>query len=84
MDIVLLAFFASFGVVFTLWKIFGMKALKYDWFFDILLTVGLPICFYGTYKGMMLAVFTGIFVSIELFILKKLLYVKPTKKGKKK
>jgi len=73
MEIVLLAFFTSLGLVFTLWKIFGMYALKYDWAFDIFFTVVMPILLVGTYAGMMTSILAGIMMSIELYILKKLI-----------
>ena len=73
MEVILLALVASLGLAFTLFKIFGLNALRYDWFFDVLFTVALPICLSGSYNGMVLAIFSGIFLSIELFIMKKML-----------
>ncbi len=49
------------------------KILGYDWAIDLMVTLGLPILFYGTYSGMMTAVITGLSISFILWIAKNLI-----------
>jgi len=54
-------------------KTFLQKLLGYDWAVDLIVTLGLPIVFMGTYSGMMTAVITGLFVSLILWITKNVI-----------
>ena len=72
MDILVLALIASSGLTFTLFKLLGEKTLRYDWMIDITFTVILPILFSGSFAGMTLALLTGIFLSLQLFAIKKI------------
>jgi hypothetical protein len=49
------------------------RVLGYDWAVDLLVTLGLPILFIGTYSGVMTAVVTGLAVSFILWITKNLM-----------
>ena len=77
----------AFGLVAITAKFsrsFLEKVLGYDWIFDIVITLGLPLIFYGTYSGMMTAVVTGLSISLMLWISKNLLgYQKLSRNGKK-
>ena len=83
MEVIFLAIIASWGLVFTLWKLLGMNALKYDWAIDTVFTVLFPMLLSGSFDGMVLALLTGIFLSVELFALKKMLYKEPEETKKK-
>ncbi len=54
-------------------KTFLQKLLGYDWAVDLIVTLGLPIVFMGTYVGMMTAVITGLCVSLILWITKNVI-----------
>jgi len=78
MDTIILALVAGTGIVFTILKIFPTrKALHYDYLFDIFFTIILPIFLSGSYSGMVLAIITGIVISVELFILKLMIGTEP-------
>lgn len=51
------------------------KVLYFDKWIDLFFTIVLPILFYGTFHGMILAVFSGLFLSLFLLISK--VFVKP-------
>lgn len=52
-------------------KIGGRKTIGSDIFVDVIITVTLMICFYGTFSGMTAAMVGGLCASIVLFIMKK-------------
>ena len=52
-------------------KIGGRKTIGNDIFVDVLITVTLMVCFYGTFSGMTAAMVGGLCASIVLFLLKK-------------
>jgi len=49
-------------------KGFLQKLLGYEWIVDLIVTLGLPILFMGTYSGMISAVVTGLSISLILWI----------------
>jgi len=83
MEILLLSLAAGSGLCFTIFKttaalgISIKKVLHYDWMFDIAITLVLPCLLTQSTTGMMIAIFTGIVLSIELLILKKLIGSEP-------
>lgn len=78
MEIILLSIVAGSGLTFTLCKVFPIKKmLHYDYMFDIFFTLVLPIILMGSMSGMMIAILSGITLSIELWVLKKLIGSEP-------
>ena len=70
MEILTLSVIAGFGILFTLVRTVPYKFLiKNHIWFDIFFTALLPWLFAGSLQGMMIAVFSGITVTISLFIL---------------
>jgi uncharacterized membrane protein YcaP (DUF421 family) len=55
-------------------KIGGRKAIGHDVFVDVIITITLLICFYGTFSGTTAAMVGGLCASIVLFILKKTMW----------
>ena len=49
-------------------KGFLQKLLGYEWIVDLVITLGLPILFMGTYSGMISAVVTGLSISLILWV----------------
>ncbi len=49
-------------------KVGGRKTIGNDIFVDVLITVTLLVCFYGTFSGMAAAMVGGLFASIILFV----------------
>lgn len=47
------------------------KMLGYDWAVDIVVTLGLPLLFIGTYSAMVSGVITGLCMSAILYVAKK-------------
>lgn len=69
-------FLTAVGFVVIAAKIspsFLKKALGYDWILDLSFTLGIMFLFgsTGTVSGMMIAVITGLFISLTLFVTKK-------------
>jgi hypothetical protein len=51
--------------------------LHYDYLFDAFFTLVLPMLLMGSMQGMMIAILSGITLSIELWILKKIVGSEP-------
>ena len=63
--------FSALGLLLLALKIGGRKTIGNDIFVDVLITVTLMVCFYGTFSGMTAAMVGGLCASIVLFLLKK-------------
>jgi uncharacterized membrane protein YdjX (TVP38/TMEM64 family) len=64
---------AAAGFLFLLFK-FGVKrVISYDIIFDVLITTLLVVVLWGTFSGMMAALFGGLIVSVILFTLKRVM-----------
>ncbi len=63
--------FSALGLLLLALKVGGRKTIGNDIFVDVLITVTLLVCFYGTFSGMAAAMVGGLFASIILFVLKK-------------
>ena len=63
--------FSALGLLLLALKVGGRKTIGNDIFVDVLITVTLMVCFYGTFSGMAAAMVGGLFASIILFVLKK-------------
>jgi hypothetical protein len=69
MEILILALFTAIGKLIILFKFFPpKKVLYFEKWIDLAACVGLPIMLYGTFSGMILALFSGLFLSIMLFV----------------
>ena len=67
----LVGILSALGLLLLALKAGGRKTIGNDIFVDVLITVTLMVCFYGTFSGMAAAMVGGLSASIVLFILKK-------------
>lgn len=56
----------AFGII--MWKVNLSFFAKYHWQTDIAVSAGLATLFFGTFKGMVIALVAGIFMSIFLML----------------
>ena len=61
---------SALGLLLLALKFGGRKTIGSDVFVDILITLTLMVCFYGTFSGMAAAMLGGLVASIILFIMK--------------
>lgn len=67
MEIVILSFFTALGKIIIISKVFTLaKALRYEKWIDLFFAVLLPILFFGTFHGALLAIFSGLWLSLML------------------
>ena len=72
MSIVWMSAASSAGFYLILRKVMSRKAfLKTNVFWDVLLTLGLPLLFLGTFSGMITAILTGLIFTIGTALIKK-------------
>lgn len=77
MEFVILGFFTALGKLLVLWKLFGIsKVLWFEKWIDLFFTILFPLLFIGTFSGALLAVFSGLWLSLMLRCIS--LFVKPT------
>ena len=67
----LIGIISALGLLLLALKAGGRKTIGNDIFVDVLITVTLMVCFYGTFSGMAAAMVGGLAASITLFVLKK-------------
>ena len=67
----LIGIFSALGLLLLALKAGGRKTIGNDIFVDVLITVTLMVCFYGTFSGMAAAMVGGLTASMILFVLKK-------------
>ena len=67
----LVGILSALGLLLLALKAGGRKTIGNDIFVDVLITITLMVCFYGTFSGMAAAMVGGLCASIVLFILKK-------------
>ena len=68
---ILVGIFSALGLLILALKAGGKKAIGHNIFVDVLITVTLMVCFYGTFSGMAAAMVGGLCASIVLFVMKK-------------
>lgn len=68
---ILVGILSALGLLLLALKAGGKKAIGHDIFVDVLITVTLMVCFYGTFSGMTAAMIGGLTASIVLFLMKK-------------
>ncbi len=62
---------SALGLLILALKAGGRKAIGHDIFVDVLITVTMMVCFYGTFSGMTAAMIGGLSASLVLFVMKK-------------
>ena len=67
----LVGILSALGLLLLALKAGGRKTIGNDIFVDVLITVTLMVCFYGTFSGMTAAMVGGLTASRVLFVLKK-------------
>jgi hypothetical protein len=67
----LVGILSALGLLLLALKAGGRKTIGNDIFVDVLITVTLMVCFYGTFSGMAAAMVGGLTASLVLFVLKK-------------
>lgn len=67
----LVGILSALGLLILALKAGGRKAIGHDIFVDVLITVTLMVCFYGTFSGMTAAMVGGLSASVVLFVMKK-------------
>lgn len=68
---ILVGILSALGLLLLALKIGGRKAIGHDVFVDVIITITLLLCFYGTFSGTTAAMVGGLCASIVLFIMKK-------------
>tara|TARA_R100000544_G_scaffold37056_1_gene26940 strand:- start:62 stop:394 length:333 start_codon:yes stop_codon:yes gene_type:complete len=68
---ILIGILSALGLLLLALKAGGKKTIGHDVFVDVLITVTLMVCFYGTFSGMTAAMIGGLSASIVLFLMKK-------------
>ena len=67
----LIGIISALGLLLLALKAGGRKTIGNDIFIDVIITVTLMVCFYGTYSGMTAAMVGGLTASIVLFLMRK-------------
>ena len=67
----LVGILSALGLLILALKAGGRKTIGHDIFVDVLITVTLMVCFYGTFSGMTAAMVGGLSASLVLFFMKK-------------
>ena len=67
----LIGIFSALGLLLLALKAGGRKTIGHDILIDVMITVTLMVCFYGTFSGMAAAMVGGLCASVILFIMKK-------------
>ncbi len=67
----LVGILSALGLLILALKAGGRKTIGHDIFVDVLITVTLMVCFYGTFSGMTAAMVGGLTASLVLFVMKK-------------
>lgn len=80
----LIGIFSALGLLLLALKAGGRKAIGHDIFVDVMITVTLMVCFYGTFSGMAAAMVGGLCASIVLFVMKKTMHHEKLAVEKKK
>lgn len=70
----LIGIISALALLLLALKIGGRKTIGHDVFVDVLITLTLLVCFYGTFAGMTAAMVGGLSASIVLFVLRKTMW----------
>lgn len=78
MAILLLALLLATGKFILICKFCNLrKVLYFEKYVDLFFTLVLPALFYGTFSGMVTAIFSGLFLSVFLHIAKRVVGCEP-------
>lgn len=65
MEIIIFSLCSAFGILLVLCRTIGFRrTLRWRKVIDVITTFGLPTLFMGTFNGMMVAFFTGLWVTV--------------------
>lgn len=79
MEIIILSFFTALGKLILIHKVWTLqRALRYEKWIDLFFAILLPILFMGTFHGALLAVFSGLWLSVMLRISHLFVKVQPS------
>ena len=67
----LIGIFSALGLLLLALKAGGRKTIGHDIVVDVMITLTLIVCFYGTFSGMAAAMVGGLVASVALFVMKK-------------
>lgn len=67
----LIGIFSALGLLLLLLKAGGRKTIGHDLVADVMITLTLMVCFYGTFSGMAAAMVGGLVASVTLFFMRK-------------
>ena len=70
----LIGIFSALGLLLLALKMGGRKTIGHDIVVDVMITLTLMVCFYGTFSGMAAAMVGGLVASVTLFIMKKTMH----------
>lgn len=74
MEVIILAILAAASLMIIGSKIIGFKRMVHHHkLVDIAATVGLPMLFFGSFAGMATAILAGVFISLFLWIVNRLM-----------
>ena len=73
MDILILGFLTAVGFYILMWKINIYLFTEFDWQVDFTFSLAMLMIMAGTFTGTAVAIVSGIFMSIFLFITKVLI-----------
>ncbi len=74
MEIIGLGFLTALAVCIIMWKINLEFFAKYHWQSDLIVSGGLAFILMGTFSGVVTAAVAGIFVSIFLSVVRRIIY----------
>lgn len=78
MEFIILGFLLALGKFLLMCKFLPMKkVLWFDKWIDLFFTIVLPLCLAGTFSGAILAVCSGLWLSLILLIAKKTIGCEP-------
>ena len=67
----LIGIFSALGLLLLALKAGGRKTIGHDIVVDVMITLTLMVCFYGTFSGMAAAMVGGLVASVALLVMKK-------------
>jgi len=74
MDLLVLGFLLASGKFILMLKFLPMrKLLWWDKWIDLFFTIVVPLALHGTFSGMIVAIFSGLFLSFYLLIARKII-----------
>lgn len=70
MELIILSLLTAIGKIWVITRIIGTKALvKWAKWFDLFFIFALPILFFGTFSGAILAILSGLWFTALTFVM---------------